>query len=83
MLSPKELRTEIIAAAVALSVDVRKAVEIAATVESRLTHKPAEAPLTREERDTRLRAEWNGRNVKELMKRYGVSRSTVYRVVGT
>lgn len=45
MLSPNELRTEIIATAVALSVDVRKAVEIAATVESRLTQKPPEAPL--------------------------------------
>ncbi|MGX2041808.1 Mor transcription activator family protein [Methylocaldum sp. MU1018] len=66
----------------ALSVDVRKAVEIAATVEARLTHKPAEAPLTPEARNARIRAEWNGRNVRELMKRHGVSRSTVYRVVG-
>jgi len=79
---PKEVKTEIIAAAVAQSVDVRTAIEIAETVEARLTQKPAEAPLTREERDARLRAEWNGRNVKELMKRYGVSRSTVYRAVG-
>uniref|UniRef100_UPI003220118D hypothetical protein n=1 Tax=Methylocaldum sp. TaxID=1969727 RepID=UPI003220118D len=69
MLSPNELRTEIIAA-VAFSVDVRKAVEIAATVESRLTHKPAEAPLTREEGNARILTEWNGRNVKELMARY-------------
>jgi len=33
-------------------------------------------------RDARLRAEWNGRNLKELIKRCGVSRSTVYRLMG-
>ncbi|WP_434149690.1 Mor transcription activator family protein [Methylocaldum gracile subsp. desertum] len=54
----------------------------AATVESSLTHKPAEAPLTREERNARILTEWNGRNVKELIARYGLSRSAVYAIVG-
>ncbi|WP_434111176.1 Mor transcription activator family protein [Methylocaldum sp. GT1TLB] len=54
----------------------------AATVESRLSHKPAEAPLTREEGNARILTEWNGRNVKELMARYGLSRSAVYAIVG-
>jgi hypothetical protein len=55
---------------------------IAAALESSLTHKPAEAPLTREEGNARILTEWNGRNVKELMARYGLSRSAVYAIVG-
>jgi Mor family transcriptional regulator len=82
MPSPKEVKTEIIAAAVAQSVDVRTAIEIASIVESRLTAKPVDMPLTRAERDARIRAEWNGRNVKELMKQYGLGRTTIYRIIG-
>lgn len=39
------------------------------------------AHLTREERYTRIQHEFNGRNVRDLCRRYGVHRSTVYRIV--
>jgi Mor family transcriptional regulator len=81
MPSPKEVKTEIIAAAVAQSVDVRTAIEIASIVESRLTAKPVDMPLTREERNARILAEWNGRNVRELMTKYHLGRSMIYQIV--
>lgn len=34
------------------------------------------------ERNRRIRAEFNGRNGPELMRRYSVSKATLYRVVG-
>lgn len=37
--------------------------------------------LTREERDAEIRRQWHGRNVRELCRRYGVSRPTLYRIV--
>lgn len=41
---------------------------------------PALHNLTREERNARIRAEFNGQNLKVVMRRYDVSRATVYRV---
>lgn len=38
-------------------------------------------PLSRTERDKIIRGEWNGRNTHELMRRFGISRSTLYRIV--
>lgn len=37
--------------------------------------------LTRAETAARIRAEYNGRNVQTLARRYGKSRSTVYRIL--
>ena len=37
--------------------------------------------LTRAERDQLIRTEWNGRNTRELMRRFGISRSTLYRII--
>lgn len=39
------------------------------------------AHITREERYDRIKREFNGRNVREICRRYGVHRSTVYRIV--
>lgn len=37
--------------------------------------------LTRDEVSERIRAEYNGRNVQILARRYGKSRSTIYRIL--
>lgn len=78
----RRLRAEIISAAVALSVPVQKAVQIADSVEDNLGQAEAEKELTRQERNARIRAEWNGRNGKELMEKYRVSRPSLYRILG-
>lgn len=39
------------------------------------------APYDRETRDEMIRRDFNGRNVREVMIRYDVSRATVYRIV--
>lgn len=41
---------------------------------------PACHNLTRAERNARIRVEFNGQNLAVLMRRYDVSRATVYRV---
>lgn len=42
---------------------------------------PACHPATRAERDARIRHEFNGQNLAHICRKYGVSRTTVYRVV--
>lgn len=37
---------------------------------------------SKRERNRKIRAEFNGRNGPELMKRYNISKATLYRVVG-
>lgn len=37
--------------------------------------------IPRAERDRIIRAEWNGRNTHELMRRFDISRSTLYRII--
>ena len=41
-------------------------------------HLPSERFLTRAERNAMIRAEFNGRNLAAICKKYGVSRRTVY-----
>lgn len=42
---------------------------------------PTTTRLTREERDAAIRRDWRENNVRDLCRRHGVSRSTLYRVV--
>jgi Mor family transcriptional regulator len=42
---------------------------------------PALHALTREDRNSAIRREFNGQNLRQVMRKYSVSRSTVYRVV--
>lgn len=42
---------------------------------------PSCSPATRAERNCRIRAEFNGQNLRYVCRKYGVSRATVYRVV--
>lgn len=42
---------------------------------------PGLTHLTRQERDARIRTEWNGKNVKHLCRKFGVGRTTLYRIV--
>lgn len=42
---------------------------------------PGLTHLTRYERDARIRAEWNGKNVSHLCRKHGISRTTLYRIV--
>ena len=37
--------------------------------------------IPRAERDRIIRTEWNGRNTHELMRRFDISRSTLYRII--
>lgn len=37
--------------------------------------------LNRDERNERIRREFNGRNLKEVSRKYGVDKRTVYRIV--
>lgn len=42
---------------------------------------PAMHTLTRAQRNEAIRREFNGRNLRELMKKYSVHKSTIYRAV--
>lgn len=42
---------------------------------------PTFSHLNRDERNARIRLEFNGRNLKDVCRKYGVSRRTVYRAV--
>jgi len=42
---------------------------------------PKRPAMDRARRDETIRKEWNGRNADELMRRYDVSRTTLYRVL--
>ena len=76
------LRVEIVTAAAAFSISPGCATEIANRVVDRLGIM-ANSPksLERTERTAKIQAEFNGRNQKELMRKYQISRSTLYRVL--
>ena len=42
---------------------------------------PALHTLTRTQRNEAIRREFNGQNLREVMKKYGVHKSTIYRAV--
>lgn len=42
---------------------------------------PALHTLTRAQRNEAIRREFNGQNLREVMKKYGVHKSTIYRAV--
>lgn len=42
---------------------------------------PTTTTLTREERYAAILRDWRGNNVRDLCRRYGVSRPTLYRIV--
>ncbi|WP_083831932.1 Mor transcription activator family protein [Azoarcus olearius] len=42
---------------------------------------PSFSHLTRDERNARIKCEFNGRNMKEVCRKYGISKRTVYRVM--
>ena len=53
------------------------ALKIAQTVLENISMKQ----IPRAERNRIIRTEWNGRNTHELMRRFGISRSTLYRII--
>ncbi|MGY6214974.1 Mor transcription activator family protein [Methylolobus aquaticus] len=79
----KALRAEIVAASVYVGISVRSALDVAARVEERLTIAIGGQPqwASKAERNALIRRDWNGRNVPELMEKYQVGRTTLYRIV--
>jgi Mor family transcriptional regulator len=76
----RRLQTELLRAAQELAIPG----DLARALFDRLARRlcGSERDLTPAERAQRIRAEWDGRNLTELMLRYRCSRATVYRALG-
>lgn len=81
----KAIAAEVIGAAIGVGVHPRTAMDIAHSVEVRLSSGMASTDgalgISKRERNERIRQAFNGRNHRELCQSFGVSIRTLYRVV--
>jgi Mor family transcriptional regulator len=79
--SETQVKAAVLAACLLVPIDRRTAVEILDKTGQCLGRAFVSEPCTKAERNARIKAEWTGRNLALLMKRYNVSRRTIYRAV--
>lgn len=83
----KAVAAEVIGAAIGVGVHPRTAMDIAHSVESRLSSGVAHAAgalgINKRERNERIRQAFNGRNHRELCQTFCISRATLYRTLRT